>query len=106
MSAGGVDIGRAKLGMDQGIGEEPALLLLVAHAAVDDEVDAVPQGLGEAGGGVRALLVAVVEWRTGAPAVGDQFVEPIEGSTVRPPGKPSFWSSPVRVRNAVRPGVV
>ena len=64
------------------------------------------QGLGEAGGGAGALLVAVVERRGGAPAVRDQFVDADRGSTDAAAGKPSFWSSPVTVRNAVRSGVV
>ena len=37
------------------------------------------QRLGEAGGGAGALLVAVVERRAGAAAVGDEFVEPDRG---------------------------
>src|SRR3954451_6269103 len=55
--------------------KESGLLLLVPHTAIDDEVDAVPEGLGEAGGGAGALLVAVVERRRGACAGGDQLVE-------------------------------
>src|SRR5258708_2548470 len=59
--------------------EEGGLLLLVPHAAIDDEIDAVRQGFGEAGGGVGALLVAVVEWRGGAAAVGDELIEADRG---------------------------
>ena len=55
--------------------EEPRLLFLVAHAAIDDQVDAVHQGLGEAGSGVGALLVAIVEWGIGATAIGDELVQ-------------------------------
>ena len=63
-------------------------------------------GLGEAGGGAGALLVAVVERRGGASAVGDEFVDADRGIDDPAAGKPSFWSSPVTVRNAVRSGVV
>jgi len=94
----------AKLG--SGVVPKNPLCCFCPHAAIDDEIDAVQQGLGEAGGGVGALLVAVVERGGGAAAVGGEFIEADRGSTRRPPGKPSFWSSPDRVRNAVRPGVV
>ena len=46
--------------------EERRFGVLLPHAAIDDELGAVPQGFGEAGGGVGALLVAVIEWRIGA----------------------------------------
>src|SRR6266702_5938270 len=59
--------------------EESCLLLLVAYATIDDEIDAIPQGLGEASGGVGALLVTVVERRAGAAAGGDEFVETDRG---------------------------
>src|SRR5438445_6805779 len=59
--------------------EESCLLLLVPHATIDDEFSAIPQGLGEAGGGVGALLVTVVERRAGAAAGGDEFVETDRG---------------------------
>src|SRR4030095_4416270 len=55
--------------------EEAALRILLPHPAIDDEVDAVEDRLGEAGGGAGALLVAVIERRGGAAAVGDQFIE-------------------------------
>src|SRR3954447_22633271 len=55
--------------------EESGLLLLVPHATIDDEIDAVPQRLGEAGSGAGALLIAVVERRAGAGAGGDEFVD-------------------------------
>src|ERR1035437_5783284 len=55
--------------------EESRLLFLVPRAAVDDEVRAVPQCFGEAGGGVSALLVAIVKRCAGAAAVGSEFIE-------------------------------
>ena len=55
--------------------EEGGLLLLVPHPAIDDQVDAVHQGLGEAGVGVGALLVAVIEWRAGAATIGFEFID-------------------------------
>ena len=53
--------------------EEGALLLLVPYTAIDDEIDAVQDRLGEAGRGTGALLVAVIErrrdgWQWGQPA--------------------------------------
>ena len=85
----------SKLGIDIGGGEtrkrrgakNSALLLLVPHAAVDDQVDAVHQGPGEAGGGVGALLVAVVERGGGAAAVGGEFIEPDRGIDEAAAGK-------------------
>src|SRR2546423_1707880 len=47
----------------RGGAEESTLLFLVANAAVDNEFNAIPQGLGKAGGGTGALLIGVVEWR-------------------------------------------
>src|ERR1700720_4268436 len=55
--------------------EEGGLLLLVPHAAIDDQIDAVQQCLGEAGGSVGALLVAIVERCCGAAAVGDELID-------------------------------
>src|SRR5207344_673765 len=54
--------------------EESALRILLPHPAIDDEIDAVQDRLGEAGGGAGALLVAVIERCGSAPAVRDQFV--------------------------------
>src|SRR3982075_562114 len=59
--------------------EEGGLLLLVPHAAIDDQIDAVQQCLGEAGGSIGALLVAVVERRAGAAPVGDELVDADRG---------------------------
>ena len=67
--------------------KKASLLLLVADAAVDDQIDAVHQGFGEAGGGGGALLVAVVERRAGAPPVGGEFVEPDRGIDEAAAGK-------------------
>ena len=63
-------------GIERQRAEKARLLLLVADAAIDDQLGAVPQRLGEAGGGVEALLVAVVERRNRFPCVGDELVEP------------------------------
>src|SRR5207245_1437225 len=49
---------------------------LVPHAAIDDQVDAVKDRLGEASGGALALLVAIVERGVGTPAVGGEVIEP------------------------------
>ena len=59
--------------------EESALRVLLPHAAVDDQVDTFDDRLGEARGGAGALLVAVVEGRGSAPAIGDQFVDADRG---------------------------
>ena len=100
-----VDIGRANWnGRQQCRRSRSAASCRVA--AVDDQVDAVHQGLGEAGGYAGALLVAIVERRAGASAVGHEFVQSDRGIDQPAAGKPSFWSLPVTVRNAVRSGVV
>src|SRR5262249_15520412 len=59
--------------------EKSGLALLVSDAAIDDQVDAFNDRLGEPGGGALALLVAVVERRVGAFAVGDELVDPDRG---------------------------
>src|SRR5262249_32024144 len=49
---------------------------LVSDAAIDDQIDTFKDRLGESGGGALALLVAAIEWRVGALAIGDELVEP------------------------------
>src|SRR5262249_24617898 len=78
----GVDIGRGKAGQwrrKRYRAEKSGLALLVSDAAIDDQVDAFNDRFGEPGGGALALLVAVVERRVGALAVGDELVEPDRG---------------------------
>ena len=50
-------------------------LLLLAHAAVDDDFDAVDDIAGDAEREIDALLVGVVERRRGAAPVGDELVD-------------------------------